>query len=326
MKNIQKIIIRTPNFIGDTINTTPCLQLIKQEYPDAEIILVCPDLVKDIFKYDPRISQLITFPISKKNKLSTYWDIYKKTRKLKGDLGIIFINTFISALLFKLAGIKCNIGYKQEGRGFLLDFKPKLNRNKHYINRYATLFNEFTENKYDTLPELYLPINGKKTFSFNNTQPVIGFYPGGKNKECRSYPAESAIKLIKMLSQKGFNVVLIGDKNDNLQQEEYAKKANSDHVINLTGKTDIEDFFNTISHLDLLITIDSAAMHAAAALKIPFIALLGLSTSPTSTIIPKVEFGKILKVENNLIREEDYIKNISPELILAAVHDILQQG
>ena len=64
-------------------------------------------------------------------------------------------------------------------------------------------------------------------------------------------------------------------------------------------------------------------MHIAAALKVPFIALLGLSTSPTSTIIPNVPLGRILKIENNLIREEDYIRNITPDLILKTVSELI---
>lgn len=323
MRKISHIVIRTPNFIGDTINTTPALQLIKQEYPDARITIVCSDAVADIFKYDPRITSRIVYPAARKNKFSTYWYIYKEVRKLKSDLGIIFINTFISALLFKLAGVKYNIGYKQEGRGFLLNFKPRLNRNKHYINRYASLFNEFVSNKYSTLPDLYLPINKKETFNFNNTRKTIGFYPGGQSKSPRNYPAEHSIQLIRLLHAQGYNIVLIGDKNDNKQQEEYVKYANCEQVINLTGKTTIEDFFNTIASVDVLVTIDSAAMHAAAALKTPFIGLMGLSTSPTSAIIPKVPFGKILKIENNLIQEEDYIKNISPQVIVDTIKNML---
>lgn len=319
MINIEHILIRTPNFIGDSINITPCIQLIKKEYPNAKITIVCPDIVADVFKYDTKILSCITFPLAKKNKFSTYWHIYKETRKLKGDLGIIFINTFVSALLFKLAGIKCNIGYKNEGRSFLLNFKPRINRNKHYINHYANLFNEYIGHKYSILPDLYLPISGTKTFNFNNKQKTIGFYPGGSHKSPRNYPETHSIQLIQSLNQQGYNIVLIGDKKDNEQQAEYDKKANCDNVINLTGKTNIEDLFNTISHLDLLITIDSAAMHTAAALKIPFIALMGLSTSPTSAITPKVDFGTILKIENNMICEEEYMQNITPDIIVQEV-------
>ncbi len=320
---MKKIIIRTPNFIGDTINTTPCIQLVKQEYPDAEIVIVCPNLVKDVFKYDPRITQCISYPISKRNKWSTHWHIIKEVRKQKAELGIIFINTFISALLFKLAGIKCIVGYNNEGRGFLLDFKPKINKNKHYINHYASLFNEFIGNKYTYLPELYLPISGKKTFNFNNKKKIIGFYPGGKHKGMRHYPAQYAIELIKLMHNAEYNIVLIGDETDDKSQSQYIKATNFDNILNLTGRTNIEDFFNTIAAFDLLITIDSAAMHIAAAVKTPFIALMGLSTSPTSTIIPKVPLGRIIKIENNLIREEDYMKNITPKIVMNNIQELL---
>lgn len=322
MQNIKKIIIRTPNFIGDTINTTPCLQLVKKEYPEAEIVVVCPDFIEKVFQYDPRISRCITFPASKKNKLSTFWYIIRQVRKEKGDMGILFINTFISALLFKLSGVKYNIGYDQEHRGWLLDFKLPLNRNKHYINRYASLFNEYTGNKYTYLPELYLPVSGQQTFHFDNNRKTIGLYLGGSNKSVRRYPDESAVRLLNLLHQNQYNIILIGDKKDNEKHEKYAQTIDSG-LINLTGKTNLEELFNTIAHLDVLVTIDSAAMHAAAALKTPFVALMGLSTSPTSCIIPKVSLSKILKIENNMIREEDYMQNIQPEMILQAVKEIM---
>lgn len=319
----MKIIIRTPNFLGDTINTTPCLQLVKTEYPEAEIVVVCPDFVADVFKHDPRVSRCITFPIARRKHLSTYRHILRETRKEKADLGIIFINTFISALLFKAGGVKCVLGYDTEGRGFLLDFKRKLNRNGHYINRYAVLFNEFLGNKYKYLPDLYLPVSGEQTFHFDNGQKTIGLYLGGTCKSFRRYPDELSVSLLQLLHDNGYNLVLLGDGNDQEKHLAYARHIPS-NIIDLTGKTDTEGMFNTIAHLDALVTIDSAALHAAAALKTPFVALLGFSTSPTSAILPKVSHGKALKIENNLIREEDYIGNITPETILQALREVMQ--
>ena len=77
--------------------------------------------------------------------------------------------------------------------------------------------------------------------------------------------------------------------------------------------------------MDILITIDSAAMHIAAAVKTAFIALLGLSTSPTSTILPRSQTGVFLKIENNLINEADYIKNITPEIIYRNVELLMNR-
>lgn len=245
----------------------------------------------------------------------------KELRKEPYDLGILFINTFISALLFKMARIRKIIGYNNEGRGFLLDFKLKINRNIHYINHYATLVNKFLNNKYTFLPPLTVTYTKEETFGFENQQPTIGLYLGGKNKGYRRYPEQLSVELLKQLS--GYNIVLIGDKNDNLNHEAYLKEARLPNAINLTGKTTVEGLINTISNLDLLVTIDSAAMHIAAATETPFIALMGLSTSPTSVILPKVDFGKILKVENNMINEENYMNNLSPEIITDKIKSLL---
>ena len=379
---MKKIIIRTPNFIGDTINTTPCLELIKQEYPEAEFTIVGPDFVRELFKYDPRITHYITFPLKRKKKLSTYWKIVRELRKENGELGVIFVNTFISALLFRLGNVKKNIGYNREGRGFLLDFSPEkklstywkivrelrkengelgvifvntfisallfrlgnvkknigynregrgflldfspeINYHKHYINRYAFLFNEYIGNKYVYLPELSLRYTGQKTFQFDNSHKTIALYLGGENKEFRKYPDEYAVQLLRLLNRQGYNLLLIGDENDNIKHTQYAEEARIDHLINLTARTTIEGFINTIANVDLIITIDSSALHIAAAVKTPFIALMGLSTSPTSTILPKVPLGRILKIENNLIREEDYIRNITPDLILKTISELI---
>ena len=200
---MKKIIIRTPNFIGDTINTTPCLELIKQEYPEAEFTIVGPDFVRELFKYDPRITHYITFPLKRKKKLSTYWKIVRELRKENGELGVIFVNTFISALLFRLGNVKKNIGYNREGRGFLLDFSPEINYHKHYINRYAFLFNEYIGNKYVYLPELSLRYTGQKTFQFDNSHKTIALYLGGENKEFRKYPDEYAVQLLRLLNRQG---------------------------------------------------------------------------------------------------------------------------
>lgn len=321
---MKKIIIRTPNFIGDTINTTPCLELVKKEYPEAEFTIVGPNFVRDLFKHDPKVTGFITFPTQRKKKLSTYWHIIRSLRKEHGELGIIFVNTLISAVLFKFGKVKRNIGYRREGRSWLLDFSPKINYHKHYINRYAALFNEYIGNKYVTLPELSLKYTGTPTFRFDNSRKNIALYLGGENKGYRKYPSEYSIQLIRLLHQQGYNLILIGDENDAITNQQYATTAQVDHLTDLSSKTSVEGFINTIANSDLLITIDSSALHVAAAVKTPFIALMGLSTSPTSTITPKVTFGKILKIENNLIREEDYIRNITPDIILKNIEEIFQ--
>lgn len=315
--SMKKIIIRTPNFIGDTVNTLPAIELLKQEYPDAVFTIVGPLFVRDLFSQDKRITRFI----SCKKGLRYFFPLLFAIRKEKYDLGILFNNTFIFALIFRLSRIKCLIGYKNEGRGFLLNHKPRLNRNTHYINRYAYLVNSYLNNKYTFLPPLHILHSGEATFHFENDRKTIGFYPGSPKKKFRQYPASHTIELLKQLSS--YNIVMLGDSEEHSYYEECLQKAGHPHALNLAGKISVEQFINTISNIDLLITIDSAAMHIAAATHTPFIALMGLSTSPVSCITPKVDFGKIIRIENNLIDEEKYLQNITPQIIIENISAIL---
>lgn len=314
---MKKIIIRTPNFIGDTVNSIPAIELLKQEYPEATFTVVGPAFVHDIFCEDKRINGFISYKKGFRHSFS----LLRKIRKEKYDLGVLFTNTFFSAFLFRLSKIKCLIGYKNEGRGFLLNHKPHLSRSTHYINRYAGLVNSYLNHKYTYLPPLSILHSGEPTFQFNNNLKTIGFYPGSPKKGFRQYPPEYAVELLKQLDN--YNIVMIGDAAEYDCCQEQIKQSAHPHAINLAGKTDIKQFINTIANLDLLITIDSAAMHIAAATHVPFIALLGLSASPTSCITPKADFGKIIRIENNLIDERKYIQNITPQIILANISTIL---
>ena len=62
---MKRIIICMPNFIGDSINTIPAIELIRQVFPQARITLLGPSFLKELFEYDPRIFYVI---VSNKRK------------------------------------------------------------------------------------------------------------------------------------------------------------------------------------------------------------------------------------------------------------------
>lgn len=316
---MYKIIISMPNFIGDSINTIPAIEMVKQSFPQAEITLLGPSFLREIFRYDPRIDRIMVSDKRKKCYLRNIITIIEG----RYDLGILFTNTFMAALVLRLGCVKRVIGYENECRGILLNFKRPLNRNVHYINRYAMLVNEFLENKFTCLPPLKLYYNQEKKFYFDNDKPTVGLYLGGTNKRFRRYPENLAIELLRML--KDYNLIFIGDSNDAITQSAYARQVMMDNLLDLSGKTSVGELITCIANMDLLITIDSAAMHIAAAVRTKFIALLGLSTSPTSTILPRTKFAVFLKIENNMVNEADYIKNIAPEVICENVRFMLNK-
>ena len=74
---MKRIIICMPNFIGDSINTIPAIELIRQVFPQARITLLGPSFLKELFEYDPRIFYVI---VSNKRRriISEIFLLYEK--------------------------------------------------------------------------------------------------------------------------------------------------------------------------------------------------------------------------------------------------------
>ena len=60
---------------------------------------------------------------------------------------------------------------------------------------------------------------------------------------------------------RNYNLVFIGDSNDAVVQSSYVRQAMIDNVLDLSGKTSVGELVTSIANMDILITIDSAAMH-----------------------------------------------------------------
>lgn len=320
----MNIIIKLPNFIGDSIMTISAIELLKKEYPDANLTIVCKASSKDIFRNKGIKKFIIEKNLS--NRLKRALNLLSEIRKEEYQLGILFHNTFLDALIFKLSRIDIIIGYNKENRKILLDFWLKIDRSRHYINHYANLINQYLKNKYIDLPPINIYNEPSKLLN-RNDKPLVGFVLGGTNKGTRSYPTELSLKLFQQIKNDNYNIVLIGDKQDNINNDIYQtflEKENID-VQNLSGKTDIAEFIDLISSLDLLVTIDSSAMHIASATKTPFLILLGKGTSAFDTVYPKVEFGNIIFSGKNKIQDKHIIEAITPKEIRDNINELLNK-
>ncbi len=322
----MNIIIRTPNFIGDTIMMLPAFELLKLEYPTANFTIMCKESCIDIFR-DKGIKKFIVDDsrLEKKGRFKKSLLVINEIRQERYDLGVVFRNTLVDACIFKLSKIDRVIGYDNENRRIFLDFWLKIDRTRHYINHYAYLINLYLDDRYQTLPLMQL--NSKKSnLIYKKSQKIIGFVLGGDNKGSRTYPKDLSLELFKLLKNENIDIVLLGDKDDNQNNkiyEDYLKSIQI-NINNLSGKTTIAEFIDSISSLDLLVTIDTSAMHISAATDTPFITLIGKGTSVFESVKPKVNFGKYLYQDNLDIDDNILISNIKPKKIKEAILEILK--
>ena len=131
----KTVLCRLPNHVGDCMMTLPALQLLADSGFTPSLIgkRFAEDLMAGLgWRYDPIEGQVL-------KDLGRVKEIARST----GDSprGVLFPNSFGSALLFKLGGIR-SAGYPTDGRGFLLDARLAEPGVTHEVNRFFTVARE----------------------------------------------------------------------------------------------------------------------------------------------------------------------------------------
>jgi heptosyltransferase-2 len=323
----KKILLRSPNWIGDAIMSLPVPAAIKGTNPNCEIHILARSWVAPLWEGHPEINRVMRVPDEAGGLFLWHW--FKAIRKLRSeqyDLGIILPNSFSSAWFMFWTGCRKRVGYATDHRGFLLTHKVAWSnslyhwpRPKVYLNlaRKAgadvdlcqtwTFTVKVSAKELERADEL-LQLSGKKQ--------VVGLAPGSVASS-RRWPAERFAQTADRLDAQGYRVVLIGSPMDSEIAEQVARKCKYKPRI-LAGRTNLREGLAVIRRLDLLISNDSGAMHMAYAQGVPVIVLQGAAD-------PKVTgpFGK----NSQTIRDETLkcvpcVKNECPKKHLKCMRNI----
>ncbi len=111
-------VIRSPNWIGDGIMSLPAIRAFKKYFPDERLVVAAKRYLADIFLNIPEIDEII--PLPDRWTPRSFFSSLREFRRRSFDRGILFTNSFSSALFFRLAGIGSSAGYSRDGRGWLL--------------------------------------------------------------------------------------------------------------------------------------------------------------------------------------------------------------
>src|SRR5204862_3776083 len=108
----------------DAVMTTPALQRLREQFPDAQITLLTPLKLADLWLHHPSMNHVATF-----TPKESAWSIGSKMRsgnrfpRAPGepfDLALVFPNSPRSALEMWVTRIPQRIGYSRPWRNLLL--------------------------------------------------------------------------------------------------------------------------------------------------------------------------------------------------------------
>jgi len=292
-----KILIRATNWIGDAIMALPALRAVRGRFPDAEISILARAYVADIYRDQQICEQLINYdPQGMHAGFSGRERLAVDLRAQKFDVALLLQNAFDAAWLAWRANIPERIGYARDGRSFLLTKAvpvPKPGEipphEKYYyleLLRRAGLVDSpsqvsfiamtVSEEKRARAAQFLLESGALP----NALRIAIGAGASYGSAKCW-LPSRFAQVANRLQAQSDANVILFGTATETAVSNAIAAELRRP-PIDLTGKTSIADLPALLSQCHLFVGNDSGAMHVAAAVGLPVVAVFG-PTDPHGT-------------------------------------------
>jgi heptosyltransferase-2 len=297
IKNLhpERILIRSTNWIGDAIMTTPAVRTIRQNFPQAHIAILVHPWVADVFSASPHVDETILYKKKSDHKgLGGMWRLSRELSRKAFDIAILLQNAFEAALITYLAQIPVRAGFNRDGRGLLLTHSVSIGkglRKIHQVHYYQGLLKNL--GLICGPDELFLEISeGNREWASDllrqrrSVGPLIGLNPGAAYGPAKRWPAEKygdlASRLVRELDA---TVIVFGTQADQ-KAAEIIRQRTSGSIVDLCGKTDLGQALAVIKECRCFVTNDSGLMHVAAALQTPLVAIFGstdhIATGPFS--------------------------------------------
>jgi len=308
----RRILVRGVNWLGDAVMTTPALLRLREHFPNAHIVLLTPEKLKELWRHHPAIDEIVSFA-SGENLFS----VSAKLRSGNFDAALVLPNSPRSALEVRLAGIPRRIGYARPWRNWFLtqavapradavkmrkrsaaeikrlirastdatqDSKLKTqNCSAHQIHEYLHLAATLGANPQPLLPQLFVTPDeveaARKKFQLLEiSRPYLGLSAGAEYGPAKRWPVERFAAAARKIQQRtGCAWLIFGGEGD----LEIARRVESE-IRNLAGQTSLRDLMALLKLCRVLLTNDTGPAHVAAALGIPVVMPFG-STAPGLT-------------------------------------------
>ncbi|MEW6008707.1 MAG: lipopolysaccharide heptosyltransferase II [Candidatus Omnitrophota bacterium] len=337
-KDSQRILIIKLSALGDILLITPSLRAIREKFKQAKISCITSLAGSQILQNCPSLDELIIYDYKgADSRPAAIIKVGAKLRSKAFDEVIDFQNSNRSHLLAFLSLARLRLGYDNGKLSFLLNKKTKddgsvLGPVEHQAKMLKPLGLEIKSDELEIWPtqadENYA--NGLlKSYWLEGSVPVVGIHIGASSLwPTKLWPNRLVASAIDELSKENIRIVIMGGTADEKRAEEILSLTKS-RPVNLCAKTTILQLAAVIRRCNCILTYDSLAMHIAAAVNVPFVALFG----PTNVQRHIPPAKKYITIRKDLTCSPCYkrkckfnnkcMQEISPKEVVAALKNLL---
>lgn len=265
---MKRIIVTRFSAMGDVAMVASVLKEFQQQHQDTEIIMVSRKLFAAFFEPIPRVKFHIFDPKHKHKGLSGLYTLFQELKIYQATYVADLHNNIRSrtlGFLFQLAGYTiCTLDKGRKEKKELTRSKNKIKQQlKRTTERYADVFRDlgFDFSLSHTLKKEHRLIPTELLGLLASDKKKIGIAPFAQHPY-KVFPIHKMEQVIQYLSANGYETFIFGGgESEKSIAEGWRKKYPG--VTNTIGRFSVAQELDILSHLDLIISMDSSGMHMA---------------------------------------------------------------
>jgi heptosyltransferase-2 len=283
----RRIVVRPPNWLGDAVLALPAIAAVRRAAPSAALTIAAPPSIAALFREDTDAAPdaVLELPAAPRAEAAAL-------RAGGFDLGILFPNSFGSAWRLRRAGVPERWGYGGGGRSALLTRRvrrPRRRDARHMLDYYRALARGLGVPVGDDAPRLGAsPASVREAAALLSTPALapgarlVVLAPGAAYGQAKQWPpARMAEVAARLVARGGVACAVVGAAHDRPAARAieswlrvHAPEA-AGRVVDLVGRTSLGALVGVASRAAVFVSNDSGAMHVAAALGRPVVAIFG---------------------------------------------------
>ncbi|MBI3462913.1 MAG: lipopolysaccharide heptosyltransferase II [Planctomycetes bacterium] len=342
----MNVLVVCPNWVGDAVMATPALRALRRGFSGARIVGLMRPVIADVLDGLGCFDVSLVWKPRSKQRSERTWSVIKALRRERIDLAVLLPNSFHSAAVAWLAGARRRVGYRRDGRGWLLtDAIEPLKAGRRFVP--TPVIDYYLELAYylgcpresyrlslATTPADEQAADRVWTACrLGTAERVVVLNPGAAYGLAKCWPTEHFADLARNLARMhGTQVLVLCGPTERTMAQTIVQEADYPSVHSLADfPVSIGLSKACVRRCDLMIATDSGPRHLAAAFDVPVITLFG----PTHIEWSETYFDKALHLQKKVpcgpcqLREcpldHRCMRELEPEQVLRSALDMLDR-
>ncbi len=331
----ERILFIRPSALGDVCRSVPVVASLHAAFPTASIDWLVQSEFVDAVSEHPAIRNTIPFP---RHELKRWYtpsgfnkvkSLTKTLKEAKYDLVVDGQGLGRSGMLALSTCAKQRIGPDHAREFGWLGYTNRVqSTSPHTVDNMLELIESIGVRAVKDM-RLYTPPYAEAWWHAYRTEHDVHDYvvlAPTSRWSSKQWPVERFCAIARHLQEAGKQVVVVGAPNEEAQIEALLQL---DGVVNVLPELSVGGLMAVVSHSELLIGNDSAAIHIGVGYDVPLIALYG-PTNPikvgpyeqlSSVISAPVNYSKVHFKDNSI--GDSIMKQIDIDSVVQRIDDLL---